>query len=117
MKADFGYVFRRIHDSHVMGSVVELGVDYSTGAPRQDLPEYYEQVPAEYDDPSLFVPVFVVFSRLEAKGKLDSAWALLDDSQKRQIASLEFGLHPDDPSVRGLIEAVGEDPDEILKPE
>ena len=46
--ADTGKVFRRIHDSFVMGIEIVLGFDFSTGTKRQDLPEYYEQV----DDPT-----------------------------------------------------------------
>lgn len=50
--ADTGKVFRRIHDGFIMGSVIHLGYDYSTGVKREDLPEYYEQVDdtTELDD-------------------------------------------------------------------
>lgn len=44
IKADKGKVFRRIHDGFIMGKKINLGVDYSTGTEREDLPEYYEQV-------------------------------------------------------------------------
>jgi hypothetical protein len=37
-------VFRRIHDQQLMGTDIYLGIDYSTGTPRTDLAEYYEQV-------------------------------------------------------------------------
>ena len=42
--ASEGYVFRRIHDGFIMGKMIVLGIDYSTGVPREDKPEYYEQV-------------------------------------------------------------------------
>jgi phage-related protein len=42
--ANEGYVFRRIHDQVIFGSEIYLGVDYSTGTPREDLPEYYEEI-------------------------------------------------------------------------
>lgn len=45
IRADFGKVFRRIHDGAVMGSEIALGIDYSTGAPRPDLAEYYDEIP------------------------------------------------------------------------
>ena len=45
--ADEGYVFRRIHDGHIMGEMIHLGYDHSAGEPRYDLPEYYEQVEKE----------------------------------------------------------------------
>jgi hypothetical protein len=37
-------VFRRIHDGFIMGNEIVLGMDYSTGVERQDLPEYYEEI-------------------------------------------------------------------------
>ena len=43
--ADEGNVFQRIHDGFKMGSEIVLGIDYSTGDPREDLPEYYEEIP------------------------------------------------------------------------
>ena len=45
--ADTGKVFRKIHDGFLMGNEINLGFDHSTGTPRQDLPEYYEQVEDE----------------------------------------------------------------------
>lgn len=39
-----GKAFRRIHDGFIMGNEIVLGYDYSTGTPREDLPEYYEEV-------------------------------------------------------------------------
>jgi hypothetical protein len=44
IKAEEGKVFRRIHDGFVMGNEVALGIDYSTGQPREDKEEYYEQI-------------------------------------------------------------------------
>jgi len=44
-----GNVFRRIHDGFIMGSEIYLGIDYSTGFPREDLPEYYEEI----DEPKI----------------------------------------------------------------
>lgn len=45
--ADAGKVFRRIHDGHVMGDRIHLGIDYSTGRARVDDARHYEQI----DDP------------------------------------------------------------------
>ena len=44
IKAQTGKVFRRIHDGFVMGNEIYLGIDYSTGEPREDKPEYYEEI-------------------------------------------------------------------------
>lgn len=42
--AQEGYTFRRIHDGFMMGEEIYLGIDYSTGVAREDLPEYYEEI-------------------------------------------------------------------------
>lgn len=42
--ADEGKVFIRKHDGFVMGGDIFLGIDYSTGDPREDKPEYYEEI-------------------------------------------------------------------------
>ena len=42
--ASEGMTFVRIHDGFEMGEVIYLGVDYSTGEPREDKPEYYREV-------------------------------------------------------------------------
>ena len=47
IEAKEGYTFRRIHDGFVMGDKIYLGVDFSTGTPREDLPEYYEEIEKE----------------------------------------------------------------------
>ena len=39
-----GKAYRRIHDGFLMGTEIHLGVDFSTGAPREDKPEYYEEI-------------------------------------------------------------------------
>ena len=39
-----GYVFQRKHDGIIFGNEIYLGIDYSTGSPREDLPEYYEEI-------------------------------------------------------------------------
>lgn len=39
-----GKTFRRIHDQFIMGSEIALGVDFSTGVPREDKVEYYEEI-------------------------------------------------------------------------
>ena len=44
MKADEGKTFRRIHDGKIMGNGIQLGVDTSTGEPREDKVEYYEEI-------------------------------------------------------------------------
>ena len=45
-----GYTFRRIHDGFIMGEVIHLGIDFSTGIPREDKPEYYEEIEKEDED-------------------------------------------------------------------
>ena len=42
--ASTGNVFRRIHDGMIFGNEIYLGIDYSTGTQREDLPEYYEEI-------------------------------------------------------------------------
>jgi len=44
--------FRRIIDGFIVGKTINLGIDYSTGVPREDLPEYYEEIdiPKEEED-------------------------------------------------------------------
>lgn len=49
IKADTGKVFRRIHDGFVMSDKITLGLDFSTGAQRVDLAEYYEQIPDQQE--------------------------------------------------------------------
>lgn len=44
MKADEGKTFIRIHDGYDMGKGIQLGIDTSTGEPREDKAEYYEEV-------------------------------------------------------------------------
>ena len=41
--AESGYTFVRIHDGFEIGDTIYLGVDYSTGEPREDKPEYYRE--------------------------------------------------------------------------
>ena len=42
--AESGYTFVRIHDGFEMGEEIYLGIDYSTGEPRDDKVEYYEEI-------------------------------------------------------------------------
>lgn len=42
--AEEGKVFRRKIDGLIFGNEIYLGVDYSTGQPREDKEEYYEQI-------------------------------------------------------------------------
>ena len=42
-----GFTFRRIHDGFIMGETIYLGIDYSTGEPREDKEEYYEEIKDE----------------------------------------------------------------------
>ena len=39
-----GHIFRRKHDGVLFGNEIVLGTDFSTGTPREDLPEYYEEI-------------------------------------------------------------------------
>ena len=34
----------RIHDGFIFGNEIYLGIDYSTGVPREDKEEYYEEI-------------------------------------------------------------------------
>lgn len=43
--AQEGMTFIRIHDGFDMGDTIYLGVDYSTGEPRVDKPDFYQEVP------------------------------------------------------------------------
>lgn len=45
-----GYQFQRILDGFIMGSVIYLGIDYSTGEPREDKEEYYVEVLIDTED-------------------------------------------------------------------
>ena len=47
--ADEGKTFIRIHDGYDMGNGIQLGIDMSTGVPREDKVEYYEEVDAPED--------------------------------------------------------------------
>ena len=49
--AQSGNVFRRIHDQMIFGNEIYLGIDYSTGTPREDKEEYYEQI----DEPETII--------------------------------------------------------------
>ena len=44
IRASEGMTFVRIHDGFEMGEEIYLGIDYSTGEPREDKPEYYKEV-------------------------------------------------------------------------
>ena len=46
-----GKVFKRIIDGIIFGNEIYLGVDYSTGKPRQDKVEYY----IEIDEPIMYM--------------------------------------------------------------
>ena len=50
--ADEGKTLRRKHDGFIIGELITLGNDYSTGVERKDKPEYYEEIdiPAEEED-------------------------------------------------------------------
>jgi uncharacterized protein YegJ (DUF2314 family) len=47
IEAKEGFTFKRIHDGFIMGEIIYLGIDYSTGEPREDKAEYYEEVKDE----------------------------------------------------------------------
>ena len=44
LTADEGKTLIRIHDGYDMGNGIQLGIDTSTGVPREDKPEYYKEV-------------------------------------------------------------------------
>jgi len=54
--AQEGKVYRRIHDDFIMGRVIHLGYDYSTGVQREDKPEYYEEIDEPIADDGLGAP-------------------------------------------------------------
>jgi hypothetical protein len=43
IEAKEGFTFKRIHGGFMMRKIIYLGIDYSTGEPREDKPEYYEE--------------------------------------------------------------------------
>ena len=45
MIADDGMKFIRLRDGHDMESIIYLGIDFSTGEPRTDRPDFYKEVP------------------------------------------------------------------------
>ena len=47
IEAKEGFTFRRIHDGFIRGEIIYLGTDYSTGEPREDKAEYYEEIKDE----------------------------------------------------------------------
>ena len=44
-----GKVFRRKHDGFMFGRELHLGMDYSTGKPREDKASYYEEVDIPFE--------------------------------------------------------------------
>ena len=42
--ASEGMTFVRLHDGFEMGETIYLGIDYSTGEPRIDRPDFYKEV-------------------------------------------------------------------------
>jgi hypothetical protein len=44
IKAQNNNIFKRKHDGVLFGNEINLGLDFSTGAERQDLAEYYEEI-------------------------------------------------------------------------
>ena len=44
LEAKEGFTFKRIHDGFMIGEIIYLGIYYSTGGPREDKAEYYEEV-------------------------------------------------------------------------
>jgi len=52
IKASQNNIFKRIHDEVLFGEEIVLGLDFSTGIERQDLPEYYEEI----RNPELAIP-------------------------------------------------------------
>lgn len=67
IEAKEGFTFKRIHDGFMMGEIIYLGIDYSTGEPREDKAEYYEEVKKEYMDEvlSLLKEMFGNIARIE----------------------------------------------------
>jgi len=43
--ASEGMTFVRLHDGFEMGEEIYLGIDFSTGEPREDRPDFYQEVP------------------------------------------------------------------------
>lgn len=53
MTADNGYTFIRIIDGFEIGTPIYLGIDYSTGVPREDKPEYYQETLIPEPEPEI----------------------------------------------------------------
>jgi hypothetical protein len=50
IEAEEGYVFKRLHDGFIMGKTIHLGIDHSTGTPREDKAKYYAQIEEEVEE-------------------------------------------------------------------
>ena len=61
--ANSGNVFRRIHDGVIFSNVLHLGKDYSTGIARDDLPEYYEEIPEPQEELTDTEALNIIFDR------------------------------------------------------
>lgn len=72
IQASRNKVFRRIHDGHIMGERINLGVDFSTGTPRQDLAEYYEEV--DNADKAVIIETYVSVENTEKAKEIFPEW-------------------------------------------
>jgi len=70
--ADRNKIFRRIHDQHIMGETINLGIDYSTGTPRVDNISYYEQI--QHPDKQMVIETYLSEQELESIKPLFDQW-------------------------------------------
>jgi len=99
---------------------LEATKDYEKPNDGQHLLDKWEAqggVKFDTDDIVTYIPAKLVFDRLKTKGKFMAAWNLLTEEQRIEVTLLQQGFDQADLQVRGLIAAVGEDPDEILAEE
>lgn len=66
----------------------------------------------------LYIPVHTIRERLEEQGKWEALVSILQSDMPTmlKVLTLRDGVASDDQQARGLIAAVGADPDEILAP-
>lgn len=85
-----------------------------TGAPIQTFTNLRDREP-----PVILVPKRVMIDRLQALGKLDAAYSALQaqDLYTRERWNTRSEILASDPTARGLLTAIGVDPDVILAPE
>lgn len=84
IKAKYNHIFRRKHDGFLFGNEIVLGTDFSTGTPREDLPEYYEEI----RDPEL--PTFPTLSTYRVA--IPEYWEMLFPNDRFIVGGFDIPL-------------------------